>query len=165
MYHLYAIKIAATLVPCDSKYLQHLIKSFKNHYEIDLYGDDLMTEEFSRTSYSSSLDDYDDFNLKKEISKLDKYNETKELISENTKIKASGSFEFLKLSREKVEMKNKNKYRKSPIANKKKKGHKKDQPSKGKIKIFDEKTYIFPTKKDVKERSKEKLEAKILRDQ
>lgn len=37
MYHLYAIKIAATLAPCDSKYLQHVVKSFKNHYEIDLY--------------------------------------------------------------------------------------------------------------------------------
>ena len=46
MYHLYAIKIAATLAPCDSKYLQHVVKSFKNHYEIDLYAEDFMIEEF-----------------------------------------------------------------------------------------------------------------------
>ena len=49
---------------------------------------------------------------------------------------------------------------------KKKKGVKKDQLSKGKgIKIFDDKTYIFPPKKERKEPSKEKLEGKILRDQ
>ena len=51
MYHLYAIKIAATLVPCESKYLQHLVKSFKNHYEIDLYADDYMMEEASKMEF------------------------------------------------------------------------------------------------------------------
>ena len=44
LYHLYAIKIVARLIPCESKYLDHLIKSFRNHYKIDITSDNYFEE-------------------------------------------------------------------------------------------------------------------------
>ena len=63
MYHLYAVKIAATLAPCESKYMQHLVKSFKNHYEIDLYAEDFM-DKHPDEDYEY-LKEFDEMEMKK----------------------------------------------------------------------------------------------------
>lgn len=36
IYHLNSIHIAALFSPCESMYLDHIMKSFKNHYDMDL---------------------------------------------------------------------------------------------------------------------------------
>lgn len=36
LYHLKAIYLAAKFIPCESKYLEHILASFKKHYNIDL---------------------------------------------------------------------------------------------------------------------------------
>lgn len=36
IYHLNSIHIAALFSPCESMYLDHIMKSFKNHYDVDL---------------------------------------------------------------------------------------------------------------------------------
>ena len=37
LYHLKSIYISAKYIPCETKYLEHILRSFKNHYEIDLH--------------------------------------------------------------------------------------------------------------------------------
>ena len=36
LYHLNAIILAAKYIPCETKYLTHILKSFTAHYNIDL---------------------------------------------------------------------------------------------------------------------------------
>lgn len=36
VYHIRSIYIVSKFIPCENKYLEHIIKSLKNHYEIDL---------------------------------------------------------------------------------------------------------------------------------
>jgi hypothetical protein len=36
MHHLIAIITAGLYIPCETIYLEHILNSFKNHYQIDL---------------------------------------------------------------------------------------------------------------------------------
>ncbi len=53
MHHLVAIITVALYVPCYTKYFEHILNSFKNHYHIDLS----QMSELSQSNESNELGD------------------------------------------------------------------------------------------------------------